>query len=612
MTAAAMRVDPQADQSEIAYRNIQAWQLAAFGFYDSDGAAWYASQFYARALSKVRIFAARKDENGEIKELEPSDWASEQVARIQDPGGGRHQLMTAYGRLMFLIGEGYLVASSIDGIERWEFLSPAEIRVLPGGRGYQRVRFPGSTPKMLRDAGVDRLEPPDSPDGDVVVAYRVWRRHPMFSWLPDSPMRSVLGLFEELALLQLAVGARAKSRAAGNGILLRAMEIEWGAPDGQNDDSDQTDRVAQRLQEAIVKPITQPGTASAVAPIILEAPSEMIEKDAVLRHIQLSNPLETYPEQEIRDKLIQRIAIGLDMPPEVLLGVADANHWTAWQIDEQTWNAHLQPIVQQFCDDLGSSFLRPLARQEGQDDAESLIIGYDAAEAVTHPDRAKDAKDLHDRGALSSEKLREVTGFNDDDAPSDEEHGEWLAIKLRDRTFISEEGGPAAVEAQTPEAEEGAQQAGDVVPGTPDQEKALENEDSQITAALVERIVGAGELAVERCRAVAGSRLVSLARKPTGCRECAEKVKDMPNGLVASAFGYEQILELQATPQALVAGGASEFISQVTKWGVSDTAARTLAKLIERHTAETLLKDVAPPLGNRFVSTARQAVEGRG
>jgi hypothetical protein len=436
----------------------------------------------------------------------------------------------------------------------------------------------------------------------------------MFSWLPDAPMRPVLGLFEELALLQLAVGARAKSRAAGAGILLRASEISWGAPDGQNDDDNTSDRVAQRLQEAITRPITNPGTASAAAPIILEAPADMIESDSVLRHISLSNPLETYPEENLRTELIRRIAIGLDLPPEILLGMADANHWTAWQIDEQTWSAHLQPIVQQLCDDLGASFLRPLARQEKQTNAEDLVVGYDATEVVSHPDRSKDAMEVHDRGGLSNEKLREVTGFTDLDAPSDEEHQEWLAIKLRDKTFITGQEGPTGQIVQGPQpipsapgapaAEQPAAEAATQTKGPP--EEALENEDSQITAAAT--IMGAAGLALERCRELAGARLVSLARKPTGCKECAESVRDLPNGLVASAFGSEQISALSASPAALVAGGADSFQLFAVRAGVSKPNARKLALLVEEHAAKTLLEETSPGLPRGFDGAVRRMV----
>ncbi len=599
IVASAARVNPSAtDLAEQMWRATQLWQQAAFGFYDSQGPAWFAAQFYSRALSKVRLYAAKRDDSGEIKELPEEAWASQQLDRIKDPGGGRTALMTSFGRLMFLAGEGYLVASTVNGEEVWEFLSSSELRVAPGSGEYLRTRYPGTTPLLYRDAGEDALVPP--PEEKVVVAYRVWRRHPQYSWLPDSPMRAVLVDFETLTLLSLAVGARAKSRAAGQGILLRAQEISWGAPDGQNDDNPNVDRTGQRLQQAIVRPISQPGTASGAAPIILEAPSEMIEKDAVLRHIALSNPLEQYPEGDLRRELRESIAIGLDLPPEILLGMADANHWTAWQIDDQTWQAHLQPLVQQLCDDLSASFLRPLARQENQDDADELIVYYDAAEVVSAPDKSGDAKDLYNAGGLSRAKYATTLGFNpEEDMPDDEEHQEWLALQLRDASLL-----PSAVTPEETEAD-ATPDMGPVPPaldpavdpqeldGPPDRQESEDAAaaDTAITASIspLQEMIVAARMGVDRCREHAGSRLVTIARKPSGCPDCAERARELPNGLVASAFGYDQIVLLGATPEAVVAGGGRLFQQWLEReHRVPANVARQASLLLEKHAAQGL------------------------
>ena len=37
---------------------------------------------------------------------------------------------------------------------------------------------------------------------------------------------------------------------------------------------------------------------------------------------------------ELRSEAIRRLGLGMDMPPEVLQGSADSNHWAAWQADE--------------------------------------------------------------------------------------------------------------------------------------------------------------------------------------------------------------------------------------------------------------------------------------
>src|SRR6185369_12954787 len=96
-------------------------------------------------------------------EGEPEESTDQQLIdlfeRIQDPGGGgRSELAAAYGRLMFLIGDGYLTVTSQDGDEAWEFLSPLELKLKPGGRpdrpqDFLRLRAPGLTPEELSEAG---------------------------------------------------------------------------------------------------------------------------------------------------------------------------------------------------------------------------------------------------------------------------------------------------------------------------------------------------------------------------------------------------------------------------------------------------------------------------
>lgn len=97
-----------------------------------------------------------------------------------------------------------------------------------------------------------------------------------------------------------------------------------------------------------------------------------------------------------------------------------------------------------------------------------------------------------------------------------------------------------------------------------------------------------------------------MARKPSGCPECAETVKGMANSLVASAFGDEQITALQATPLALVAGGADGFQRTVEGMGVRKPEARKMARMLERQAADTLTGPGAPALPKGFETYARR------
>lgn len=577
-------------------------------YYQTVGEAWYAAQFYSRALSKLRIFAARRDQNGEVEELDAADPVSQLLDRIQDKNGGTSQLFAAYGRLMFLIGEGYLtVTTDVDeGDEEWEFLSSDELRLVPNG-GYMRYRAPAIEPEELSNAPDNEFVPlEETKDGRVIkkaVVYRLHRRHPQYSGWADSPMHGVLGLFEELSLLQLAVGARAKSRAAGPGILYVPTELTFGNATGVRNDDPLQDPVMRMITEVMQATIKNPGNAGGVAPIVIRGPAQIggiPAKDALFM-LQIHDPMQTYPEEGLRAECIKRIATGLDMPPELLLGMTDANHWTAWQIDDATWTAHLQPVAEQLVSDLNAAYLRPAAKADNVQGWQDIVIGYDAADIINHPDRVADAKALYDQGAIGAMKLREVAGFDDEDAPTLEEHDEWLAIKLRDRTFILDQGGTPAINKATDTTSLDVPAAkGTQTEGPPSEEK-MQAEDSTLSLGasadpLLHQILAAADMSVERIRELAGSRIRGKAQR---CEECRPLIDPVENAMVASALGQEQTQAVTGGLD-LTQGGTAAFTSALNRWGVPVGTVNRLAQLVEAHAKKSLFKEQADPLPKGF------------
>ena len=608
--ASGVRIDPEGqppsvDAAASQRLLLQAWQYQSFRYYNDIGEIHYASQFYARSLQNLRIYVGRKDAAGEIEEVDNSPQAEEILDDVQDPGGGRAGMLRAYGQLKWLIGEGYMIVTPSDGEgerNKWEFVSPAELIVLNGA--LLRQQAPGLPQRPLRYADDGNYEPEEPV---TAVVYRWWQPHPMFSAQADAPMRGVLLLCDELERLTAAVRARSVSRMAGPGILLVPDEISQPPPEPVGDEAAQEDIFLRDLTEAAVAPITDPGTASAVFPALVRGAAEYLKE---MRMLQIHNPLETYPEENLRTELIRRIAISLDFPPEVLLGVSDVNHWNAWQIDEQTWKTHLQPVAQAFCEDLTASYFKPACRDAGIDGWEDLCVWYDASEIINHPDRTSDAKDLWDRGAISLETLREVAGFDDDDAPSEEERAERIGIATRDSSLAwygipTIRGGniePAPGEVESATGTEAAPGAPTPPPAATGAEvaKVPPAPDGAVTAAgnLSEAVA----LTVDRCRELAGSRLrtrITRAPEDTRCSECADAIRDVPNGLVAAALAAPAAgLELP-TPRELVAGGASLLREFAVRRGMDADQAALLAEQVERHAALTLFDERPPPMKGR-------------
>ncbi len=602
LAAAGVRIDPkgqtpQVDAAASQRLLLQAWQWQAFRYFNDIGEIHYSAYFYARALQNLRLYVGRKDESGEIEEVDNDPAALELLDDVQDPGGGRQGMLRAYGLLKWLVGEGYMLVTppgANDPGERnkWEFVSPAELIVLAGG-AMIRQQAPGLPQEAIRYAALEQWQP-DAPN--TGIAYRYWTPHPMFSAQADAPMRAVLLLCDELERLTAAVRARAVSRMAGAGLLLIPEEISPAPPEPVGDEDPQEDIFMRDLIAASVNPITDPGTASAVTPLLVRGAAEYLKE---LRHLQIHDPLETYPEENLRSECIRRIALSLDFPPEVLLGVSDVNHWNAWQIDEQTWKTHLQPVAQAFCEDLTSSYFRAACHDAGVQGWEDLCIWYDAAEIINHPDRSKDAKDLYALGAIGFEALREAAGFDEDDAPDEEERAERIGIATHDSSLAwygiptirtgGLEPAPGVVESGSGTTE---------APGAPPEpsgaevEKAPPQAEEPTTAAA--KVSAGVEMALERCRELAGSRLRTKVRRG-GCEDCIVAIADVPNNLVASALGASGAAESLALPppRELVAGGAASLRERAVFWGLSPDEAALLAEQVERHAALTLF-DAAP------------------
>lgn len=586
----------------------QQWQGEALTFYETSGEAWYAAQFYARAIAKLRLYAAKVDENGEMEEVKdnPEDPAVLAVERIKDSSGGRGQLLGAWARLMFLTGETYLTVTENPDTEEevWECLSSDELRIAPG-RGYVRYSAPSVTPEELLNAPDDAFEPLGAGKRTAVV-YRLWRRHPRYSMLADSPMRACLSLFEELQLLQLAVRARARSRLAGAGILAVPTEIVMAnLPTGAELDQSKSP-VMEMIQKAATTAIQNPGSAAAVVPIVLQGPAEFLKE---LRWISVGNEQEKYEEQGLRTELLGRIAIGLDFPKEQLLGMGDANHWSAWLVDDQTWSAHLQPMANLLIEDLTGVYLQPYLKKQGVEEWASYAIGYDAAEVINHPDRNKDAAAMYAAGELSGETWREVAGFTDQDDMEEEEFKIYLAKTFGDPSMLPdkykpEQAPPPEQEAPVVPAADEEQPEEGLPPEEQDRQDVEEQqaEDAVTASAYVAELNGVARATVRRARELAGSRIRTKVRKHTELNPLVNEThRDTTNALVACRVGAERWNSANlGSPHELVASAGEGFIDIAAEFGVDAAVGKRVGQLLEDHAAKTLFEENPAPVPPRL------------
>lgn len=423
LTAAAKRIDFGSKEEQQRYKKRQkGWTDEAWRYYDENGEVWFASNFVANCLSKIRIFGAQQpDKSQPPTPIGPEDsaelrTAAANVDRLHQADGGMAAIMGRFGLLLSVPGEAVLVGSEDPAtqIETWKVHSADEVFV--NNRGNWAVR----------DAPTDRKG--RELDPETTAAYRVWRQHPRWSGMADSPLRALLDVIEELQILSRAIRASGRSRLAGAGMLLWPSEATLGTmnPGQQQTGGQNVDPVLADLMTAMMTPISDEGVAAAVVPLLTRMPGERI---AQVKHLLFDRPIDPQLASQ-REELIRRMANGLDIPAQVLLGVEDVNHWTGWLIDEQTFKQHLEPLVMQICGSLTSEFLRPAFPPEV---AQDILVWYDASELIAHPNRAQDTKDAHDRLLISDDAARRELGFSDEDAPTSQEIEERVARKALEK-----------------------------------------------------------------------------------------------------------------------------------------------------------------------------------
>jgi hypothetical protein len=423
LVASAVRMP--GDVSRV-YRKNADWQGEAWRHYDNCGELRYASNWQANVLSRATLHAAKRTPEGILASKEGP--AVDAMVDLFDGPDGQSQMLSAIGLHLFVAGECYLVGRKPDptrserGAEDiWEIVGTEEMK--HRGRRWSIDYGDGKPPLEL---------------GDDAVILRIWRPHPRKRIEADSPVRAVIGILSELEYLSRHIMAQITSRLAGAGLLMLPSSISFPTPPaGSNlpEGANSADIFMATLGESMMTPIKDPGDPSAIVPIVVTAADDAIDKT---KHITFWSELNG-TAIEMRTEAIRRLALGLDMPPEVLLGTANLNHWGAWQMDESSIKAHTEPLLELITNALTIGYLQPIT--EDPDD----VVAYDTSALRLRPNRSKEAVELYDRGELDGEALRRETGFSEDDAPSADEFKNWMLRKVASGSTTPEQVADALV-----------------------------------------------------------------------------------------------------------------------------------------------------------------------
>lgn len=387
-----------------------AWQLKAWRFYGApDGTASAGLRMNQGAIGEVRFvvgwIAQQIGRVGWNVKINGVELNAAQSLELMKKISNRESTIIISTNLL-VAGELNYVAITNDKLNeavagsRWEdLIGPA----LPGDGDarWLSVSVVNNYRRQIIDASDLNLK-------------AVWP-HPAKPNVPDPPLRSVLDVLEEIEQLQDLAYSQNRSRIAQMGILTVANEFDMATPGGD---------FGTRLEEAINSPIVDPRRTSA-SPILLRGPFELMTGALSngARAVQWTKPSQEFDDSLDRKMsfLIQRLAWGFPVAPEILLGMTATNRAVAFQVEESTYRSHIEPIA----DLVGRVYagaLRLIIDPESYEgNVPEIEVTPDATELLARRHSVADAKDAYDRGLVRASWVRRVLGIKEEDKAEDED-----------------------------------------------------------------------------------------------------------------------------------------------------------------------------------------------
>lgn len=423
----APRVERQLQAADIAAPLVKEdWQADAYAYAAAVGEVNYALNLKANTLARCRLQPQRRVE-GTADEWEEA--VDARVLRVHNalrpPLGGQPELLRKALLHLEIAGECYLHGAPVkdllgnDAGLVWEFLSVREINIKKDG---QVTRDPWGSSKG------------QGPVPDESYVSRMHRPGADYSQRASSPMQGVLSILAQIVLLTKVIDAIAHSRLPA-GVLYVPWDFTFGPDDEfENPGADPRSAIAvdefeEELRTHLTAPITNHSAETSLVPLLMRGPATIESHPAkdLVGLVDLSRELDDR-FQGLRSEALDRLAAGLDLPPEVMQGKGSLSGLgggsVAESVDAEFIEKHVIPPGEMIAEFLTIAYLRPmLANFEGMDTADTNWFRYalDPSTLTADPDRSQQATTGHDRLLLSDAAWMAANGFAADDMPEADE-----------------------------------------------------------------------------------------------------------------------------------------------------------------------------------------------
>ena len=395
------------------------WQTEAFAFRRDVPEIGFATRFVGSALSQVRLYVGYRpdkadpndpplavDAKSSIVPQAVQDIAIAELKRLSSGTPSLSAFMRKFAVNIDLVGEAYLVgiAATAEKPEQWSIRSRSEVDVATDEQVTVKSS-PADKGIVLRD-GVD-------------TCIRLFLSDEEWTDRASSPMEYLLTDCRILQTLTQQIYAESTSRLSA-GMLLVPNELGGMPTDATGDEDGQEDQVMVALMETLTAPVEDPSNAASIVPAVFRGPQEAI---AAVRHLFLGRPVDEKLEERLNGR-VNRLARGLDLPVEVVMGHASTTFSNAAQIDKDTFEDHLEPRCVTLVELLTVGFLspnlhdNPTVPEEWKDRIE---VWFDPSALLPAPNPEENANDGHEKLILSDAAWRREKGFSEDDAPTAEE-----------------------------------------------------------------------------------------------------------------------------------------------------------------------------------------------
>lgn len=583
LVAAGRRIDlnlRKEVESLVQRRNT--WQKDAWSYWHSVGPLKYVTNFKGNVLARAKFFPAWATPDSDVPvPLEDADGvpaglveaAGDSMARL----GDLPPIIRRFTVCWDVPGEGFLVGYVEDGTETFEVVSRSQLHK-HNGRDAIEVRY-SSTDRGGREI---------NPQRDFFA--RLWQEDAEWPAMADSPMRSVLFEVEELLILNRHVRAVGRSRIANGNLLTLPQELsilpdDYASPDGSP--GLQVHSYANDIQRAFIEPIHDEGSASAVSPILVEGPHKYLDG---IRYIEMPRTIDATIDSRT-EKLYVTLARAMNTPPERLLGLQGTTFANASQVERSEWDAHIAPTGEAIGLSLAKAYLRPELAERGFSPADlrNLTIAVDPARAVSNPSLASDAKDAAKLGVIGSEATRRALGFDDADAPTDDDRALWMAMNKgtvdaglttellnkvldlalgeRERIVVAPASSPAPpappLRRPTPAGQDQVPREPVAASAAPERGEQTGRRLGEIDAALLARVVVAADAAMGRALERAGAKLRSAVQTN---KALAAQVNGTPASDVGLVLGRGVLTQFGVEEDALLADAFGGFVGQYEAW----------------------------------------------